>query len=682
MEVIKTDCALCVNCCGIDAYVDKGRLVKVEGTPENPINLGALCPKGERLVEYEYSPYRLKYPMKRDNGSWKRISWEEALDTITTKLKEVKEKHGAHALAVYTGSVGVEHVEVSFFAQRFRGAYGTPNFITVDSGCWRARILARIMTFGRFPSEDTENAKCIVLWGHNPDSSRFPLARQIRQAMQKGAKLIVIDPRRTPLAKEGLYLQVRPGTDLALALGMMNVIIAEGLYDKEFVEKWTVGFDELKEHVKAYVPERVEEITWVPSAEIRSCARLFAKNKPASIVQGVCSLDRDINNIQNQRALSILQTITGNIDVPGGWVCTNAIRLTDLRIPVDEDPMGAAEYPAFYRLWGKANPYGHAMLFPDMVLTEKPYPIKALIVAGGNPALTIPDSKKYKEALQKLDLVVVVDVVMSETAELADIVLPACTFLEQTGLGSFPPVAMFGIPYVILRKKVVEPPGECWPDWKIWSELGRRMGYGEQFPLQSDEEMVEMLLAPSGITVKKLMDNPSGLYYTSKEYGLYKTKGFRTPSGKIEILSETLKQAGFDPLPNYLEPTQSPVSSPELAKDYPLILITGARILEYIHTQLRHVPEIRHIAPEPLMEIHPSTAGKYGVLDGEMVYLETKKGRIKIKAKLTNDIAPQVVSVPHGWAEANVNKLTDIEIRDPICGYPQDKGLLCRIVKL
>lgn len=681
MEVVKTDCALCVNCCGIKAYVSEGKIVKIEGDPENPLNRGHLCPKGERLIEWEYSPHRLKYPLKREDGMWRRINWDEALDIIAETLIRIKEEHGAHALAVYNGSVGVEHVECSFFAQRFRGAYGTPNYFTVDTGCWRSRIFARQLTFGAFFQEDVENSKCIILWAHNPDASNPVKARLIREALSKGARLIVIDPRRVPLAKEGIYLQIRPGTDVALALGFMNVIIQEELYDKEFVEKWTYGFDKLVKHVKEYTPERVEEITWVPASDIKNCARIYATTKPASIVQGTCALDRQANNVQNSRALAILQAITGNVGNPGGWIWVRPLRTTDLRIPVDERPIGVDDYPAFFEPFGKLFPYGHAMLLTDAILSEKPYPIKGLIIAGGNPALALPDSKRFERAARKLDLMVVIDVVMSETAELAHIVLPACTFLEQTGLGSYPAATMHGIPWITLRKKVVEPPGECWPDWKIWSELGRRMGFGDLFPWKDDEEMVAMLIAPSEITLDQLKANPSGLAYTAKEYGIHK-EGFRTPSGKIEIYSKKLEQAKFDPLPKYVEPSQSPIRTPKLAKDYPLILITGARPAEYIHYQLRTLPELRKLNPEPLMEINPVTAARYGVLDGELVYVETPLGRIKIKAKLTPEIAPQVVSIPHGWAQANENILTDLTLRDPIAGYPEDKGLLCRIRKI
>lgn len=679
MQVIKTDCAMCVNCCGIDAYVREGRLVKVEGMKEHPVNRGELCPKGEKLVQYLYSEYRLKYPLKRENGSWKRISWDEAMDTIATKLMKIREKYGARALAVYCGSVGVEHLEAAFFAQRFRGAYGTPNFFSVESGCFRQRILTRQMTFGRYITEDIEKAKCIVLWGHNPDASRWLVAKWIREALERGARLIVVDPRRIPLAKEGLYLQIRPGTDCALALGMINVIISEELYDKAFVKEWTMGFDQLKEHIKKYPVEKVEEITWVPAADIKRAARILATHKGTSIVQGTCSLDRQKNDVQNSRALAVLQAITGNIEVPGGWVSSRILPLTDLRIPVKERPIGADEYPLHDELWGRHAAYGQGMVLPEVILTGNPYSIKALIVTAGNPALTMPDSKAYKQALEKLDLVVTIDLFMNETAELSHIVLPACSFLEQTGIGGYPIGLMHGISYMMLRRKVIDPIGESMPDWLIWSKLGRRMGYDDYFPWKTDEEMVQHLLEPSDMTVKQLEEHPEGILYAPKSYDLYKKSGFKTPSKKIEIYSKTLEQAGFDPLPTYVEPSRSPVSTPELAKEYPLILTTGARILEYIHTQLRNIPEIRHQNPDPIAEIHPGTAAKYGIVDGGKMIVETKEGSIKIKAKVTPDIVEQVVSVPHGWAEANVNILTNKDLRDPILGCPEDKGLLCRI---
>ena len=231
--------------------------------------------------------------------------------------------------------------------------------------------------------------------------------------------------------------------------------------------------------------------------------------------------------------------------------------------------------------------------------------------------------------LEKLDHVVVMDVVMSETAEMADIVLPACTFLEQSGVGDFPPVAMHGLPYIMLRKKAIEPLGESMPDWKIWSELGRKMGYGEYFPWETDEEMTEMLLEPSHVTLKQLMDEPGGFFYTEKQYDRYKKKGFRTPSGKIEIFSETFKEAGFDPIPDHIEPTQSPVNNRELAEEYPLILTTGARTVAFFHSEHRQIPSLRRMNPDPLTEIHPETAANLGIKDGDWIYIENRYGKCK-----------------------------------------------------
>ncbi len=682
MEIIKTDCILCVWGCGINAYVEEGKLVKVEGMAEHPLNQGILCPRGSHLVDYVYSPDRLKHPMKKENGGWKRISWNEALNIIATNLQQVKDKYGAHALAIFCGSIGVENNELSAFARRFRGAYGTPNFLSVESNCYRSRILAHQLTFGTFLIEEPEKASCVILWGHDPDSSKLPLAGKLYQALDKGLELIVIDPKRTPLAKRGIHIPIRPGTDCALALGILNVIISENLHDKEFVDKYTIGFDKLVEHIKQYPPERVEEITSVPAADIKRIARIFATAESASIVQGICSLDQQINGLQTNRALAILQVVTGNVDVPGGWVNVPFPRLGSLHIKVDEDPIGTAEHPLFYRLWGRQSPYGQTMYLADAILDERPYPIKALIVTGGNPALTLPDSNKIEQALEKLDFLVVIDLFMTETAKMADIVLPACSFMERSGIGYVYGVTS-GMPYILLRKKVIEPLWECWPDWRFWCELGRRMGYGEYFPWQTDEEVIEHWLKPTGLTIKQLSEqNPEGVFFAEKKYDMAKKGEFGTPSGKIELYSQTLAEHSYDPLPVHIEPSQSPTSRPDLVKEYPLILTTGARILEYTHTQFRNVPQLRQSAPEPIAEIHPDTAIKYGVADGDTIAVETRKGQIKIKVRTTEDLLPNAVSIPHGWAEANANLLTELEPRDPVTGYTELKAMLCRIRKV
>ena len=680
-KVYQTVCMLCFMVCGINAYVKDDQLVKIEGMAEHPLNQGVLCPKGKQIPEYVYTPNRIKYPMQRTGAGWQRISWDQALDTIACKLKGIKQKYGARALALSVGSIGAENIEISAFAQRFRGAFGTPNYFSIEAHCFRSRIMARLFTYGTYPLEDPEKSACIILWGHNPDASEPPLAAKLNRRLAKGLKLIVIDPKQIPLAKKGIYARIRPGTDCALALGMLNVIITEGLYDRDFVAHYTTGFDQLAQHVQDYPPEKIAEITWVPANDIRNMARLFANAESASIIQGVNTLDQHINGFQTNRALAILHAVTGNYNHPGGWATNPLMRLSDLRVPVEEEPVGANEHPLFRRFWGRTSPYGQQMLLPDAILNEEPYPIKALITSGGNPALSWPDTNKVKKALQKLDLVVVMDLFMTETAELADIVLPACTSMEKLGLG-YNYGLTAGIPYAVLSKKVIEPVGESWPDWKFYSELGHRMGYGAYFPWQTDEEVIEHFLKASGISFQQLTEHPEGMWYGDRCYDVEAKGQINTPSGKIELYSETLAEAGYDPMPGYKEPTQSCLSNPELSREYPLIVTTGARILEYTHYQMRDIPQLRQLAPHPIAEIHPSTAGRYGVADGDAIYVETKNGQVRVNVSTTEDLAPQVVNILHGWGgEASANLLASVENRDPVTGYPELRALAGRIKK-
>ena len=564
-QLIKTICNLCINYCGLNVYVKGGEIVRVEGNPEHPLSKGYLCPRGEALIDWENSPDRLRYPMKRTNGEWKRITWDEALDTVAAKLQEFKEKYGARSVALLPGAL--DDFSVTAYAERFRTIYGTPNWYSPDP-CYFDVLRGRRLTLGCLFKEEPEGSACIVVWGANLDTAWPLVARRTREAVNAGAKLIVIDPKRTPLAKEGIYIRIRPGTDGALALAMLNVIISENLYDKEFVEKWTVGFDKLREHVKQYSPEKVAEITWVPAEDIRKISRTFATSKPACIMQGIRALGQTRMGIQTSRALCILQAVTGNIGKRGSWTRTPMPAMTDLRFPIEEKPIGVDRHPLFYQVREKR--YGVVVLtgLADAILSQKPYPIKAVIAQGGNAVVQHPDSNKTIEALKKLELLVVIDLFMTDTAKLAHIVLPAANFLEKTA-----PVVYYalvqGVPYISLRPQVVEPLGECWSEYQIWRELAKRLGFGEHFPWQTDEEVTEYLLKGCTTSYQELKESPNGVFFTPIEYEVYKERGFPTPSGKVEIYSKTMEELGYDALPVYYEPTQSPVSTPELAKLYP-----------------------------------------------------------------------------------------------------------------
>lgn len=681
-QVIKTACALCLGCCGMDVHLEGGRVTRIEGMKEHPVNQGKLCPKGAAAKELLYSPDRLQYPMKREGDRWHRISWDEALDILALRLGETRERYGPRSLAVCLGFAFLAQGSPTVgLIRRFTDVYGTPNVFSVDSMCFRCRLIGYILTFGRWAIGDPERARCIVLWGHNPNESNPPFAWRISASRKKGANLIVIDPRRTFFAqKADIHVQPRPGSDCALALGMMNVIIAEGLYDREFVEQWTVGFDRLAEHVKQYAPEEVEKITWVPAEKIRQMARLFATTRPASIIQSWNALDQKSAGVQSARAIAILQAITGNFDVPGGLVTSPRIHTRSLGMPqmVEDKPLGVDKYPLHYQVFGTVFGEGQGMLLPQALLSGQPYPIKAMIVAASDLLVSWPNSSRTREALGKLDFLAVMDIFMSETAKLAHLVLPAATFLERTELPDLF-TTTYSLPYVTLRKKVVQV-GESWPDLDFWLALARRMGYQEYFPWQSPEEALDYIMEPTGLSLKRLTEEePSGVFYGSMAYQQYRQRGLRTPSGKVELYSETLRSMGYDPLPTHLEPPESPLTTPETARDYPLILTTGARRVQYLHSQLRNIPRLRRSLAEPTAEINPVTAEKYGISNGQVVVVTTKRGSLEIKAEVTADIVAGVVNIPHGWAEANVNLLTDEQPADPIAGNPPLKALLGRV---
>lgn len=429
----------------------------------------------------------------------------------------------------------------------------------------------------------------------------------------------------------------------------------------------TVGFDSLKELIKGYPPPKVSGITWVPADIIEKVSQIYGTAKPACIKMGTGSWQH-ANGVQNVRAIAILQAITGNLDIPGGAMINPPLPLADLTLKelksTDIKPIGAFEHPLFFEFTGNVQ----INVLANAILTGKPYPVKAMVIAGGNPVLTSPNTGKVIKALNNLDFLVVMDLFMTETAKLANIVLPAATFLERTDL------CVYGNQLTMLRQKAVASPGECWPDWKFWFELAKMLGYEKYFPWQNAEEAISDLLRP-------LREKSLNSTCRVKEYKKYQKYGFKTPSGKVEIYSERLKKLGYDPLPVYDEPGESPQKRPDLAETYPLILTTGARMPQYFHSQYRNLPSLRKIAPEPWMEIHPKTALELKIENGEEICVESPQGSIEIKAKVTPNILPGVVQIPHGWNDANVNILTGDQLRDPISGFPSFRASLCRVKK-
>ena len=674
-QIVKTYCSVCEKACGMQVTVKDNVVQKVEGLKEHLRSRGDLCVKGRAAREILYAPDRLKTPMKKVNGAWAAISWDEALGIISQKLAEVKSQYGANSLAVYHGQTYLKNCVAMFSMKRFLSLYGTANLCSAGSECFIPQLLCGITTFGSLPMADVKNSRCVIVWGANPFASgslegcNTRSMRLLKERKEKGVRFIVVDPRTPDVAQlADVHLKPRPGTDGALALGMMRVIIDENLYDRDYIEKHTSGFERLTEMIRDYDLGKVEKITRVPRFEIETAARLFAAARPASIMNGN-GLEHHTNTVQTLRALAILLSITGNIDVIGGNTFLSPVFFnpeeTEVIPAPTASPIGMEEHPMFVSMINQAQAL---VVIEKMLAAESP--IKAMLVAGGAPIPELANTGRVQEALKRLEFLVVIDQFMTETARHADVVLPAAFFLERDEIATMP---------LNLQNRAVDG-GQCWPDWKIWWELGKSMGYGKYFPWQNFAEAADALLQSAGSSYEELKKHPEGIMFDAPA-GKLLENGFYTFSGKIEIYSQSLESNGYDPLPVYQEPLESIVSTPEIARTYPLTLTTGARQPMYLHSQHRNIPSLSKLHPEPWLEINPQTAAAFAVNDGDAVIVESPRGSVTMKARVTDGILPDVVHLPHGWAQADCNLLTDHEKRDPISGFPGLKSSLCRVRK-
>jgi len=683
-EVVKNGiCDMCMPLCPTKIHVRNGKAIQIDIANDNV----AHCPRWKAQLDFIYHPDRLQYPMKRigerGTGSFKRISWDEALDTIASNLQKTKDKYGAESVVFWVAYTK----EPRPYFHRLTHAFGSPNYCTESSQCFSGTWVAAELTYGpdynylTLQSTKIDPAsKCKLFWGSSVENSYPELWKEHVKARENGLKLIVVDPRRITIASMAdIHLQLRPGTDGALALSMMNVIINEGLYDKEFTEKWTVGFDDLKKLVQEYPPEHAEQITWVPAAKIREAAILYATQKPSQICLSANSTTHHTNGVQNHRAVILLAAITGNIEIAGGNRCIQLkqpINDITLHERVENMPpgVGAERFP----IWTKQLGEMQSNAICDQIESSDPYPIKALFSAGLNVQY-FSNSSRMVENLKKLDFIAVTEYFPTPGTQLADIVFPIASWLERHIL-----VADFGIEDVKLIEPAIEPVGESWSEWKIYSELAKRLGFGDVFWDGDFEKCVNYILEPLDITFADLKQHPEGirrpLPVIPEKY--YEQAGFQTPSGKVEIACSTLAEYGFDPLPVYKEPVESPVSRPDLASSFPLVLTTGARVLAYTHSQFRNIAQLRQIVPEPLVDINPADAKPRGIQSGDTVTVSSPRGSIKMKANVTDTILAGVVSLPHHWpGEANVNLLVDDQSLDPISGFPPFKSQLCQVTK-
>lgn len=789
VERIPGYCALCVSRCGAIAVVEDGRFVALEPDPSHPTGQ-ALCAKGRAAPELVAHPDRLLYPLKRTrpkgdpDPGWQRISWDEALDLTATNMRRLATEYGPESVVFTSASPSTSAMVDSLpWVQRLMRAFGSPNLCLSMELCGWGRAAAAF-TFGvgfglgsGTAMPDLEQAGCILFWGYNPSIARLAHATATVAALKRGARLIVVDPRRVGLANRAdHWFRVRPGSDGALALGIAGVMIEHGWYDRDFIRDWTNGpllvrmdtgrlltehdlsprgspgryvawdeaaarpllydpatgryardgavpalfgeyviptpngdlacrpaFDLVADLCGRYPPEEVEAITWVDREQVEDAARLLWEARPVAAFAW-SGVEQHTNVTQFARALALLYALTGSFDVPGGNVLFPTVPSANVG--------GAELLPAAQRaraLGLAERPLGPASM--ELVSTDdiyraiqegQPYRVRGLVGFGANLLLAHADGLRGRAALAALDFSVHADLFMTPTAELADVVLPVATPFEREALKLGFESSAEAQSLVQLRQPVIPPRGEARGDTEIVFDLAGRLGLGAHFWDGDIDAAFRHQLGPSGISLETLRTHPEGVRvslqpryrkYAAEQGGV--PTGFATPTRKVELYSETFLVHGYPPLPDYEEPLVSPLSRPDLAERFPLIL-TCAKNSQFCESQHRALPSLRKRARDPEVELHPDTAVARGIAPGDWVTIETPEGRVRARARLNESLEPRVVCGQHGWWQAcpaigapgydafsadgaNFNLVIGNAAVDPIGGSVPHRSYLCDV---
>ena len=705
-------CGICPASCWVEVGIENGKLVDIRPDPDH--TLGMICRRGRHAPEIVYSKHRLKYPMKRvgPKGSYEfePITWNEAYDIILENLNSIKKQSGPEAIAIYTGRGAQElslcdmyqpkGVTVSS-ASNILFPFGSPNTTGVGALCYVSlHMIAPHVTMGRMQTDmftDIENAEMVVVWGTNPATDSPPADMQrLEAAARRGADIVVIDPRRTETATrtKAQWVPIRPGTDGALALSIIEVMIEEDLYDEDFTKNWCYGFEELGKYVQHFRPEVVESITWVPKETIRDIARRICNASGASLLM-YTGLEYSNSGVQSARAVLTLFALANQLDVPGGIGLT----MLNTSFPINrscnqENPnlnlaIGRKEFPIYSDYRGES----HAIGLVDSVLKGEPYSIQALIIQGASLLTSWPQTPIWRRTLSKLDFIACIDRQLTADAAYADIVLPATTMFENFSYMTYGPIFR-------LRERIIEPVEEARNDYLIMAELAGRLDYGHLFP-QAEEEMVRFALQGSGYSLEDVkasggwvrLPTPMMEYKKWQKGGLRQDgkPGFDTPTGKFEIWSITLEENGYEPLPKYIEPVEGPLGSPAIAGRFPLIFNSGARSQTDFRSQHHGIEGLVKDNPDPIVEINIDDAKERDIESGDLVEVRTQRGSVPFRALVTADIAKGAIECnmgggtpvgPKTWQEWNVNELTDIGNYDVISGFPVYKSLLCDVAKI
>ena len=678
-KIVKTSCGICGGGCLVNAHVKDGKMISVEGFGRMTLDGSGVCAKGAAAPQFLYNKERILYPMKRigekGEGRFERISWDEAFDMIAENLLRIREDHGAKHTVFYSGYPKWNRPALL----RLANAYGSPNSCTESSTCFQAADLAWRAVFGNhICPPDFAHAKTVLIWSSNLYHSNTPMSRMYQGLKERGVHIIDVDPRHTVTAHDAeLHLQLIPGTDGALALSMGHVIIEEGLYDREFVEKYVHGFEEYAKYVRQFTPERAQQITGVLAEQIRKAAIMYASSGPAAIMFSASPVVHHINGVQNYRAVFALCAITGNYDIEGGnRSCAGPVSPVNEYGMVKrfdkEEAIGQSDFPVWFDL---SCEEAQCSRLADYILEEKPYKLRAVFAMGLNHRMW-PSPERLKEALKKLDFYVNIDFFLSDSSYAADLVLPANTTFERDEVHALRGGRFY------YSNRAVEPLGEAKNDIEIIIEVLRRMHLRDEVLENGYEAYMEHILKPSGLSLAELRKSPEGMrgkVIFPPSVKTYESRPFATPSGKVELRSLVLERNGYEGLPVYCDYREAAKVSRE---EYPLILNTGSRKPQFFHSRFYRVPWLAKIEAEPMVELHPEDAEKYQIEDGDCIKVISPAGQIEGTALYNISGKPGVVYVYHGCAKGDANELIDKDYLDPISGFPGFKGYFCKIEKV
>lgn len=721
MTVRRALCSSCDVYCQVETITPESGVVGdviVKAIDPGPLKAN-VCMKGVHAPEGFSHPDRLLHPLKRvgarGDGDWKPVSWDEAMDDIAERLGHIVERHGPESFVVSTSQWNTQTDNGA--ARRFMNLLGSPNWISGVALCAGNTAAVNRLVYGWYPFPDYTKTQCIVLFGHNPKPHSWtPIHNAVRRAQDRGAKLIVLDPRRSENAElADLWLPLRPGTDAAMCFGWLKVILDEGLYDAEFTARWTLGFEEFRDRVDQFPLSRVSEITGVAPDLIAEAARLYATSTPA-VIPWTPITDQQRNSTSAIRLMCALRAVCGNLDVKGGELLhgfhPDIVSESELELhtALSEDQrakqLGADAHPAFTyraadrlrepskRVWGHEYPNlinGNFMAVPSAVFKamaeNDPYPVRAFFTLGNNTLMSYANMQLIYRALMAQELIVAVEHIKTPTAQLADYILPGDAWLERNALSdSFGWTAIYRT-----SQKTVEPPGECRSVYDFWRGLAHRMGLGEHFPWPTQEALLDERLKGLAVDFDSFA-NEHAYHMPRFEYRKFEHTGFATPSGKVELSSTILGDFGFDPLPDW-------VPAPPANADWPLTMFMGVREDSFFQTGHRHIRSLRKKQPEPKAFISVEDAEDLDIKDNDPLEISTKQGRVLMKAAVRDDMPKGVVRVPHGWwlperpegdgslsgawdhADAQICP-DDPEHLDREQGIPHLKGIACRVEKL